>query len=332
MRKLSGLFYRMFRSDFAVVHYAGRVDYKAADWRVKNMDPLNDNVVEILQSSKDPLLAEIWKDSQYLFSYLIEDIPLATDMCKMSATEVGDAASAFGARAKKGMFRTVSQLYKEQLMSLMSTLRHTNLHFVRCIIPNHEKKAGVINAHLVLDQLRCNGVLEGIRICRQGFPNRLPFQEFRQRYERLLAPDAIPHNFMDGREAAKRIVDALEIAPTLYRIGQSKIFFRTGVIAELERQRDEKLAQLIVAFQVGCVLIQTLIFIGYRTWSSCPSTLPATSRAGTRSLHHPEEWPGLDEIEELAVVEALYKGEQLQPLSVAEPFSGEANCNSQQST
>lgn len=77
---------------------------------------------------------------------------------------------------RKGMFRTVSQLYKEQLSKLMVTLRNTNPNFVRCIIPNHEKRAGKIDAPLVLDQLRCNGVLEGIRICRQGFPNRIPFQ------------------------------------------------------------------------------------------------------------------------------------------------------------
>lgn len=96
----------------------------------------------------------------------------------------------FGARTRKGMFRTVSQLYKEQLAKLMVTLRNTNPNFVRCIIPNHEKRAGKIDAPLVLDQLRCNGVLEGIRICRQGFPNRIPFQEFRQRYQHFCS-----HNF-----------------------------------------------------------------------------------------------------------------------------------------
>lgn len=63
----------------------------------------------------------------------------------------------------------------------MTTLRGTNPHFVRCIIPNEMKRAGIIDAQLVLHQLRCNGVLEGIRICRKGFPNRLLYNEFRQR-------------------------------------------------------------------------------------------------------------------------------------------------------
>ena len=121
----------------------------------------------------------------------------------------------FGRVTKRGMFRTVSQLYKEQLSKLMVTLRNTNPNFVRCIIPNHEKKAGKINAPLVLDQLRCNGVLEGIRICRQGFPNRIPFQEFRQRYE-LLTPNVIPKGFMDGKKACEKMIEALELDPGLF--------------------------------------------------------------------------------------------------------------------
>ena len=94
---------------------------------------------------------------------------------------------------------------QEQLNNLMETLRQTQPHFVRCIIPNHEKKAGKIVAPLVLDQLRCNGVLEGIRICRLGFPNRILFQEFRQRYE-ILTPGIIPKGFMDGKKAAEKMV------------------------------------------------------------------------------------------------------------------------------
>lgn len=53
---------------------------------------------------------------------------------------MGDLAFGASYKTKKGMFRTVGQLYKESLSKLMSTLRNTNPNFVRCIIPNHEKR------------------------------------------------------------------------------------------------------------------------------------------------------------------------------------------------
>uniref|UniRef100_A0A4W6F650 Myosin, heavy chain 10, non-muscle n=1 Tax=Lates calcarifer TaxID=8187 RepID=A0A4W6F650_LATCA len=231
------------KADFCIIHYAGRVDYKADEWLMKNMDPLNDNVATLLHQSTDKFVAELWKD--------VDRIVGLDQVAGMNET-------AFGAtyKTKKGMFRTVGQLYKESLTKLMATLRNTNPNFVRCIIPNHEKRvntylfgrSGVLI--LVLDQLRCNGVLEGIRICRQGFPNRIVFQEFRQRYE-ILTPNAIPKGFMDGKQACERMV-VLLFDPNLFRIGQSKIFFRTGVLAHLEEERDLKITDIIIYFQSVC--------------------------------------------------------------------------------
>ncbi|XP_031631624.1 myosin heavy chain, non-muscle isoform X2 [Contarinia nasturtii] len=221
-------------ADFAIVHYAGKVDYSANKWLMKNMDPLNENIVSLLQTSQDPFVVNIWKDAEIV------------GMAQQALTD-----TQFGARTRKGMFRTVSHLYKDQLAKLMDTLRNTNPNFVRCIIPNHEKRSGKIDAPLVLDQLRCNGVLEGIRICRQGFPNRIPFQEFRQRYE-LLTPNVISKGFMDGKKACEQMIKALELDSNLFRVGQSKIFFRAGVLAHLEEERDYKITDLIVNFQAFC--------------------------------------------------------------------------------
>ncbi|CAJ0932990.1 unnamed protein product, partial [Mesorhabditis belari] len=218
---------------FALMHYAGRVDYSADGWRMKNMDPLNDNVVDLLQHSSDQIVAEMWKHAEF---------------ASIASTE--SCESIFGARAKKGMFRTQCQLYKEQLSRLMSTLENTNPHFVRCIIPNYEKKPGKITAPLVLEQLRCNGVVEGIRIARQGYPNRLLFQEFRQRYERILCPDVIPKGFMDGKEACRLMLEHLAVDTAI--IGKTKVFFKAGQLAILEQMRDEKITNLIVAFQAHC--------------------------------------------------------------------------------
>ncbi|XP_034448117.1 myosin-9-like isoform X2 [Hippoglossus hippoglossus] len=223
-------------ADFSVIHYAGKVDYKAGEWLMKNMDPLNDNVASLLNQSTDKFVSELWRD-----------VDRIVGMDKVSG--MSEMPGAF--KTRKGMFRTVGQLYKEQLSKLMATLRNTNPNFVRCIIPNHEKKAGKLDPHLVLDQLRCNGVLEGIRICRQGFPNRIVFQEFRQRYE-ILTPNSIPKGFMDGKQACVLMIKSLELDPNLYRIGQSKVFFRAGVLAHLEEERDMKITDIIISFQAWC--------------------------------------------------------------------------------
>uniref|UniRef100_A0A9J8A9B0 Myosin, heavy chain 11a, smooth muscle n=1 Tax=Cyprinus carpio carpio TaxID=630221 RepID=A0A9J8A9B0_CYPCA len=223
------------KTEFSVLHYAGRVDYNATAWLTKNMDPLNDNVTALLNNSSNPFVQDLWKD--------VDRVVGLETIAKMS-----DSFAPGASKTKKGMFRTVGQLYKESLAKLMTTLHNTQPNFVRCIIPNHEKRAGKLDAHLVLEQLRCNGVLEGIRICRQGFPNRIVFQEFRQRYE-ILAPNAIPKGFMDGKQACCLMIRHLDLDPNLYRIGQSKIFFRTGVLAQLEEERDLKITVIIIAFQ-----------------------------------------------------------------------------------
>uniref|UniRef100_A0A665VE84 Myosin, heavy chain 14, non-muscle n=1 Tax=Echeneis naucrates TaxID=173247 RepID=A0A665VE84_ECHNA len=226
-------------ADFSIIHYAGKVDYKADDWLVKNMDPLNDNVASLLHQSSDHFVSELWKEVDRI---------VGLDQVSSGDNSGPVTFGAAGLKTKKGMFRTVGQLYKESLTKLMATLRNTNPNFLRCIIPNHEKRAGKLSPHLVLDQLRCNGVLEGIRICRQGFPNRIPFQEFRQRYE-ILTPNAIPRTFMDGKQASELMISALELDHNLFRVGQSKVFFRAGVLAHLEEERDLKITDTIIRFQ-----------------------------------------------------------------------------------
>ncbi|XP_066489511.1 myosin-9 isoform X1 [Tiliqua scincoides] len=247
------------KADFCIIHYAGKVDYKADEWLMKNMDPLNDNIATLLHQSSDKFVSELWKDEMqnvqraYFYQHFpilhLEPVDRIVGLDQVAG--MSDTALPGAFKTRKGMFRTVGQLYKEQLAKLMATLRNTNPNFVRCIIPNHEKKAGKLDPHLVLDQLRCNGVLEGIRICRQGFPNRVVFQEFRQRYE-ILTPNAIPKGFMDGKQACVLMIKALELDPNLYRIGQSKVFFRAGVLAHLEEERDLKITDVIIGFQACC--------------------------------------------------------------------------------
>lgn len=210
---------------FILTHYAAEVEYSTTGWLEKNKDPLNDNVTRLLASSTDKHVANLFSD------------------CADPEDDNGGTRS----RVKKGLFRTVAQRHKEQLTSLMNQLHSTHPHFVRCILPNHKKRPKQFSALLVLDQLRCNGVLEGIRIARTGFPNRLSFSEFRQRYE-VLCHD-IPKGYLDGQLVAQKILEKLNLDKALYRVGLTKVFFRAGVLAELEEQRDALIRDIMSRFQ-----------------------------------------------------------------------------------
>jgi len=131
----------------------------------------------------------------------------------------------------------------------METLQATNPHFVRCIIPNLEKKPGKLIPHLVLEQLRCNGVLEGIRISRKGFPNRVIYSDFVKRYY-ILSPN-IPRNSPDAKVATDQLITELKIDKEQFRMGLTKIFFRTGQLAGIEELREKKIAQMIIVVQAA---------------------------------------------------------------------------------
>jgi myosin protein heavy chain len=129
----------------------------------------------------------------------------------------------------------------------MAQLNSTHPHFVRCILPNHEKRPKKFDTLLVLDQLRCNGVLEGIRIARTGYPNRLFFTEFRQRYEVLMKN--MPKGYVDGQKACTLILKELGLDENLYKVGLTKVFFKSGVLAVLEERRESMIRQLIGQLQ-----------------------------------------------------------------------------------
>merc|ERR1712226_1625159 len=176
----------------------------------------NGSVVELYKKSTNALLLTIWSDYKS-FEEIVEE----------------EKKSGKKKKSKGAAFMTVSALHRESLSKLMTNLKSTQPHFVRCIIPNEHKKPGLMEAHLVLHQLRCNGVLEGIRICRKGFPNRIPYADFKQRY-RILNPNVIPEGeFLDNKKAYEK-----------YRFGHTKVFFRAGFLGLLEEMRDDRLSSI----------------------------------------------------------------------------------------
>ena len=73
------------------------------------------------------------------------------------------------------------------------------------------------------------------------------YSEFKQRYS-ILAPNAIPPGFVDGKVASEKILAALDLGEN-YRIGHTKVFFKAGILGQLEEMRDERLSKIISNFQ-----------------------------------------------------------------------------------
>ncbi|XP_008292043.1 myosin-1-like isoform X1 [Stegastes partitus] len=216
---------------FSLMHYAGTVDYNISGWLEKNKDPLNDTVVQLYQKASLKLL------SQLFATYAAADGQFTSDGSKKISKKKGSS------------FQTVSALFRENLNKLMANLRSTHPHFVRCIIPNETKTPGSMDHHLVLHQLRCNGVLEGIRICRKGFPSRILYGDFRQRY-RILNASAIPEGqFIDSKKASEKLLSTIDVDHSQYRFGYTKVFFKAGLLGLLEEMRDERLAVLMTRIQ-----------------------------------------------------------------------------------
>ncbi|XP_035380237.1 myosin heavy chain, fast skeletal muscle [Electrophorus electricus] len=217
---------------FSLVHYAGTVDYNITGWLEKNKDPLNDSAVQLYQKSSLKLLSNLF----------------ATH----ASSEASEGGAKKGGKKKGGSFQTVSALFRENLGKLMTNLRSTHPHFVRCLIPNESKTPGLMENYLVIHQLRCNGVLEGIRICRKGFPSRILYGDFKQRYKVLNASVIPEGQFIDNKKASEKLLGSIDVDHTQYKFGHTKVFFKAGLLGLLEEMRDEKLTILVTMTQALC--------------------------------------------------------------------------------
>merc|ERR1712213_204917 len=224
---------------FAISHYAGIVSYNVTGWLEKNKDPVNDSVVEIMKSNSTcNLLVLLWEDHP---------------------GQPTTAPKDEGKKKKGGGGKIVSSVYLVSLGELMTTLHSCEPHFVRCLVPNTHKKPGEVEPPLIMHQLTCNGVLEGIRICMRGFPNRMLYPDFKMRYSCLGQAEiaSSSHN----KTAVYALMDKISFSRDRYKLGHTLVFFRAGALAGLEEARDDLVIKWVRKIQ-GEVLkrIRTVVY------------------------------------------------------------------------
>ncbi|KAI5402801.1 hypothetical protein KIW84_050416 [Lathyrus oleraceus] len=146
---------------------------------------------------------------------------------------------------KSTKFSSIATQFKQQLQSLLETLSATESHYIRCVKPNNLLKSGIFENNDVLQQLRCGGVMEAIRISCAGYPTRKNFDEFVQRFS-IMEPKVLK-SCPDEMTACKRLLDKANLKD--YQIGKTKVFLRAGQMAELDACRVEVLGRSAIVIQ-----------------------------------------------------------------------------------
>uniref|UniRef100_A0A8B9GQM5 Myosin VC n=1 Tax=Amazona collaria TaxID=241587 RepID=A0A8B9GQM5_9PSIT len=143
--------------------------------------------------------------------------------------------------------KVCEQSFRNSLSLLMVTLNATTPHYVRCIKPNDEKLPFEFDSKRVAQQLRACGVLETIRISAQSYPSRWTYLEFFSRYSILMTQQELSIN--DKKQICKIVLQRLIQDHNQYQFGRTKIFFRAGQVAYLEKLRSDKLRHACIVIQ-----------------------------------------------------------------------------------
>ncbi|NXI80044.1 MYO19 protein, partial [Rhipidura dahli] len=241
------------KPNFIISHYAGKVCYQLAAMVEKNKDAVPPELLQVLQYSKDPLLQKLFPVTEK----------------NQNNTKTQNRAAVV----------TVVSKFKSSLEHLMEILSRTTPHYIRCIKPNADCKASTFRREEVLSQLQACGIVEAITISAAGFPVRIPFQSFTERYKilrkswgsskRRVCDKSSSHSaeeqVMDGDRASRAaVLEILQDAvgpspaqgtgngaetPSVY-CGKTKVFLANSVLELLEARRAEVLNEK--AFCIQC--------------------------------------------------------------------------------
>ncbi|RHZ39536.1 hypothetical protein DYB26_003052 [Aphanomyces astaci] len=189
---------------FIIKHFATMVTYTVGNFIDKNNDTIPKDLEDLVLSSSSELMAQIYKAG------------------------VDGGVAAF----KKP---SVSFKFCDQMQTLVDTLNATRCNFVRCVKPNPTMSVGAFDNGYVVDQLRCTGMLATCELLKVGLPTRVSYDEICRIYKPVLPPHVTPmFQCYNDRTFTEAVLWAFRVDPDAYRLGRTRVFFKTGKIALLD--------------------------------------------------------------------------------------------------
>mgnify|MGYP002717105073 CR=1 FL=1 len=231
---------RHWNAQFGIKHYAGDVMYQVADFLAKNKDAQQDQFFEIMLDSNNDF---------------IKSIATLQDTTESIYGTIGRAQDGKGSKGRP----LVADAFRQQLSALVDLLSATCPWYVRCIKPNLTKSSRAYDVAQVHTQLRYLGMLDIIRIRREGFPAHYKFDVFIARFRCLLLVKSshhhhhhqshhVPH-LKPNSASTRELLNRIRIEPIQWQIGHSKVFLKAGAADELEERRTLLRERMVIRIQ-----------------------------------------------------------------------------------
>ncbi|KAK6169157.1 hypothetical protein SNE40_020262 [Patella caerulea] len=214
---------RMSGPEFSITHYAGDIKYDVTHFLEKNKDTLRSHVVELMCESKNQIISQMFKD--------MRDRLITKTLSKTTGRYI----------TLKPKTATVAASFGQSLLSLIDTMTRCNPYFVRCIKPNTTKTPMKFDDNVILTQLQYTGMMETVRIRKMGFPIRVKFPHFIERYRCLLKGAKLPARDLPSEVCAKILLTQGPLHAEQYQIGATKVFMKE----EFEHHIDIEAAKIM---------------------------------------------------------------------------------------
>ncbi|XP_018424807.1 PREDICTED: unconventional myosin-XV [Nanorana parkeri] len=216
--------------EFGLKHFAGKVTYQVHKFLDKNYDQVKQDVLDLFVTSKIKVVANLFFTHAQVLS--------------QQKTMMGKSSTV----TRKFKAQTVAAKFQQSLLELVEKMERCNPFFVRCIKPNSKKEPGMFEADIVVSQLKYAGILETIRIRKEGFPVRIPFHIFISRYRCVM--DLGRNIHADGQICVTLLRKLCpSVTPSLFCIGVSKLFMKENLYQQLESKRDQLMNKAAVTLQ-----------------------------------------------------------------------------------
>lgn len=240
---------------FTIQHYAGQIEYTAADFLEKNRDYVPMEILDLLLQSDDHLVRQLFRGRlRKNGSAIYDGSDNRASLPRKSLQSMATSNRTQG---------TVSTYFRFSLMELVSSMASTQPTFIRCLVPNRlpsnfthvtydhssyfptnfQFDGDIFDPAVVLEQIKYSGLLETIEIRRRGFSHRIPFEEFASIYSCLLTFQLPSDLNGNHKQICQLILNNFRISE--YAFGKSKLFLKFDQIEQLNLARKTLLTRLI---------------------------------------------------------------------------------------